>query len=245
MPLKPHHFRADDEDHDGNEWLTTFADMSMLLLTFFILLFALSSLDVQRFGDFSDAMRQSLGTEGAGRSGGPPPAVSDSEALLDAVRLQQELIARQRQTFMAMRTYLNQKNLDGKVSALFDDGVITLRLPGDVLFESGQVELKPEAKEILAEIKDLLIKQNDQTINIKGYTDDLPPAPGGRFRDNWEISSLRAVNVLRYMLGAGIEANRMTSTGLADMNPLFPNITEENRAMNRRVEFVLEQRVGQ
>ncbi len=245
MPLKPDQYRSDEENDNGSaEWMTTFADMSMLLLTFFILLFALSSLDTQRFGDFSEAMRESLGSAGAAQGGGPPLA-SDADATLDAVRLQRELIERQQRVFMALRTVLNQKSLEGKISALFDNGIITLRVPSDVMFDSGQVEIRPEALPLLDTVRDVLVKQNDQFINIKGFTDELPPGPDSRFRDNWEISSLRAVNVLRYMLGSGIEAKRMTATGLADMYPLFPNTTDENRAMNRRVEFVLEQRVGQ
>lgn len=235
----------DDEELPSGQWLVTFADMSLLLLSFFILLFSLSSLDTRRFGEFSETMRENLGTQSVkeGAGGSVPQAVDDA-ATLDAARLQRELIERQRRVFDSMRTYLNAKSVDGKIGAIFDNGVITLRLPADVMFESGQVGLTPAALEVLPVVRDMLIKQNDQTINIKGYTDDQPPVAGSRFKDNWEISSLRAVSVLRYMLGSGIEANRLTATGLADMNPLFPNTTEENRATNRRVEFVLEQRVG-
>ena len=247
MPDRFNDYLRDDDEEEipTGQWLITFADMSLLMLTFFILLFSLSSMDTQRFGEISEAMRENLGTrsvkEGAG---GEIPQAVDDQATLDAARLQRELIERQSRVFDSMRTYLNQKSMDGKVGAIFDNGVITLRLPGDVMFESGQVELTEEAKKVLPVVRDMLIKQNDQTINIKGYTDDQPPPPGSRFKDNWEISSLRAVAVLRYMLTSGIEENRLTATGLADMNPLFPNTSEENRATNRRVEFVLEQRIG-
>lgn len=246
MAMTPEDYLEDCEEDEipGTQWLITFADMSLLLLTFFILLFSLSSMDTQRFGEFSDAIRQNLGTQSVKDKPGKTADAVDDQATLDAARLQRELIERQQRSFDAMRTYLNQKNLDGKVGAVFDNGVITLRLPGDVMFAPGQVELSEEAKKILPDIVEMLIKQSGQTVNIRGYTDDQPPPPGSRFKDNWEISSLRAVTVLRYMLGAGIEAKRLTATGLADMNPIFPNTTEENRATNRRVEFVLEQRVG-
>lgn len=249
MPARFNDYLRDDDEEEtsAGQWLITFADMSLLMLTFFILLFSLSSMDTQRFGEISEAMRENLGTQsvkgGSGGGGEISPAVDD-QATLDAARLQRELIERQRRVFDSMRTYLNQKNVDAKIGAIFDNGVITLRLPGDVMFEPGRVELTGEAKKVLPVIRDMLIKQNDQTINIKGYTDDRLPPPGGRFKDNWEISSLRAVAVLRYMLDSGIEENRLTATGLADMNPLLPNTSEENRATNRRVEFVLEQRVG-
>ncbi len=246
MTMRPEDYLEDydEEELPTGQWLITFADMSLLLLAFFILLFSLSSLDTQRFGEFSDAIRQNLGTQSVKDKSGKAAEAVDDEATLDAVRLQRELVERQQKAFDSMRTYLNQKNLEGKVGAVFDNGVITLRLPGDVVFKPGEIELTDEAKKILPDIREMLTKQSGQTINIRGYTDDLPPPPGSRFKDNWEISSLRAVTVLRYMLGAGIEAKRLTATGLADMYPLFPNTTEENRATNRRVEFVLEQRVG-
>ena len=239
------YLQDEEEKSTSGQWLVTFADMSLLMLTFFILLFSLSSMDTRRFGELSEAMREHLGTESVkeGAAGSLPDSMDDAVAL-DAARLQRELIERQRRVYDSMRTYLNQKNMDGKIGAVFDNGVITLRLPTDVMFESGQVTLTEAAKTALATVRDVLIKQNNQTINIKGYTDDHPPPPSSRFKDNWEISSLRAITVLRYMLDSGIEASRLTATGLADMNPLFPNTTEENRATNRRVEFVLEQKAG-
>ena len=239
------YLKDDEEELPAGQWLITFADMSLLMLTFFILLFSLSSLDSRRFGELSEAMRENLGTQSAreGASGSLPEAV-DNAVSLDAARLQLELIERQRRVYDSMRTYLNQKNLENKVGAVFDNGVITLRLPADLMFERGETALTPAAMDLLPAIRDMLIKQNTQVINIKGYTDDQAPPPGSRFKDNWEISSLRAITVLRYMLGEGIEAKRLTATGLADMNPLFPNTTDKNRATNRRVEFVLEQRVG-
>jgi len=84
----------------------------------------------------------------------------------------------------------------------------------------------------------------DQRISIRGFTDDVPPSRNSRFKDNWEISSLRAVYVLRYLMQLGIEQNRLTATGLADLEPLYPNNSSENRARNRRVEIVLEKQVG-
>ena len=117
-----------------------------------------------------------------------------------------------------------------------------LRLPSEVLFAPGSAELTAQGREAVATLKNFFIKNADQTINIKGYTDDVPPR--GRYADNWELSSMRAVNVLRYLLDLGLSAERMTATGLSDLEPLYPNTTPENRAKNRRVEFVLEKSVG-
>lgn len=115
-----------------------------------------------------------------------------------------------------------------------------MRLPSDLLFEPGSVELSEAAKVQLNTIADLLIKNKDQDINIKGYTDNVEPV-AGRFKDSWEIF-LRAVNVLRYLMSIGIESSRLTATGLSSLNPLYPNDSEENRAKNRRIEFELERK---
>ncbi|MFQ5717156.1 MAG: flagellar motor protein MotB [Nitrospinales bacterium] len=76
-------------------------------------------------------------------------------------------------------------------------------------------------------------------MNIQGHTDDVPVATE-RFPTNWELSAARATAVLRFFIDKGIEPKRLTATGYADIFPLFSNDTEQGRAQNRRVEFVLE-----
>jgi chemotaxis protein MotB len=130
------------------------------------------------------------------------------------------------------------------VGAHFDKGIITLRVPSDVMFAPGQVELTTQGVAVLRDLKDLLIKHADQRINIRGFTDDVRPSGNSRFKDNWEISAMRSVNVLRVLMSLGMEPTRLTATGLADLEPLFPNNSTENRARNRRIEITLEKRVG-
>ena len=96
---------------------------------------------------------------------------------------------------------------------------------------------------MLRSLLNIFMQERDQTINIKGYTDNSPVPPGKRYKDNWELSALRAVNVLRWFVDAGVPIVRLTATGMGDLNPLFPNDTPENQARNRRVEFSLERQV--
>lgn len=231
-----------DEKETYDEWITTFADIALLLLVFFILLFSMSNIDEIRFTDSFTSVRQALGAK---ESELTSTAVRrDDAAILETVRLQQQLIEAQRKVYSDVRTYLNRKGLEGVIGAVFDEGKITLRVPGDVLFESGRAELSPEGLAVMDTLREVFIQGKDQSINIRGYTDDVPPRSGSRFNDNWELSALRAVNVLRYFVREGIEPERMSATGLADLNPIFPNNSPENRAKNRRVEFVLEKEVG-
>lgn len=234
-------FPEEEEEQPSTEWMTTLSDVSMLLLAFFVLLFSMSSIDKKRFTDSFDTVRMVFG--GKDRELMTSSVHTEEGALLETVRLQRELIEAQRKTYNDMRTYLSVNGVEGIVGAVFDEGVITLRVPSEVLFDRGAVELSAEGQKVLATLRDIFLRKREQTINIRGFTDDTQPAASGRFKDNWEVSSMRAVNVLRFFLGAGIEPVRLTATGLGELDPLFPNTSEENRARNRRVEFVLERRV--
>ena len=232
---------AEDDDEDSiYVWLITFADLFTLLLGFFVLLFSMSQVDAKRFTDSFSSVQQALGVKGGPKT---VRATAEQGGIMDAVALQRQLVEAQRKAFVDVRTFLNKKGVEGVIGGIFDQGIITLDVAAGALFEKDKVELTPGGEKTLLVLKDLFIQHNDQRINIKGYTDDQPPAPGGRFKDNWEISAMRAVNVLRFFLKNGIEESRFTATGLADMDPRYPNTSDENRSKNRRVEFSLEKRI--
>lgn len=233
---------AELEREEPKEWLMTFADLSLLLLVFFILLFSMSTLDPVKFTDSFTSVKRALGEESKELM--TARVKSEEAAILDSIKMQKQLIESQKKIFSDVKTFLNRKGVEGVIGAVFDEGKITLRIPGEALYPSGRVQLTEDGKTVIRQVKDYLSKAPDQQINIRGFTDDVPPSRNSRFEDNWEISSLRAVNVLRYLMQLGIEPERMTATGLADLEPLFPNNSPENRARNRRVELVLEKQVG-
>lgn len=233
----------EEEEEGGQEWLTTFADLSMLLLVFFVLLYSMSTLDTEKFSETFSSVTQALQGEMNKIS---TSRITHEEAgvLIDQALMRRQIIESQRKVFAEVKTLQTKKGVEGLVSANFEDGVITIRVPGDVLFQSGRVKLTPQGIEAVTALKDFFIKHKDQNIKIIGYTDNIRPSKNSRFRDNWEISALRAVNVLRELLKMGLESTRLTATGLAYLNPIFPNTSDEYRAKNRRVEFVLEKRVS-
>ena len=140
-------------------------------------------------------------------------------------------------------TFALGKNVEGEVGAVLDEGTITLTIGDSLLFAPGSEELSPEADEQLKTVLDVIESNREMTVNIKGYTDDSAIPEGARFKNNWELSALRAVNVLRWLVEHGIDPLRVTATGMGDLNPRFPNDSPENRAKNRRVEFCLERQV--
>ena len=233
----------DDDEEEGNEWLTTFADLSMLLLVFFVLLYSMSTLDTQKFSDTFSSVTQALQGK-MDKISTRKITREEAGVLIDQAMMRRQIIESQRKVFAEVKTLQTKKGVEGLVSANFEDGVITIRVPGDVMFQSGQITLTPKGIGLVNSLKDFFIQHKDQNIKIIGYTDNVRPGKGSRFLDNWEISALRAVNVLRELLNMGLESTRLTATGLAYLNPLYPNTSEEYRSKNRRVEFVLEKRVS-
>ncbi len=235
--------QSDDDDvEEGEGWLATFADISMLLLVFFILLFSLSTIEQSKFLATVGSIKGALGGEKSSLAQDKP--VGTQGAQHQDVKMRKELIEAQTQTFNEIKSFLVKNGMEGQVSAVLDEGTITLRLPAKVLFAQGSSELSAESEQVLNILKDIFVQRREQTVDIRGYTDDSVITPNSRFKDAWELSALRAVNVLRYLLSKGVDAERMTATGLGALNPLFPNNNEANRAKNRRVEFSLKRDVS-
>ncbi len=218
--------------------LFTHAGLCMLLLVFFVMLFALSGIDATRFEESFGAVRSAMGGDA-----GDMPRVQARDAEDARDKLRRQLLEAQTRSCNAVRSFVAQNGLEDVVGVTQEEGGIILRLPVDLLFASGSDAVLPEGLKTLQPLKDIFVMQREQNINIRCFTDDTPPSAGERFRDNWELSSLRAVHILRHLLAQGIEPGRLTATGFGGLEPLFPNTTEENRAGNRRVEFVLERRM--
>ncbi len=115
---------------------------------------------------------------------------------------------------------------------------LMIRLPEKVLFASGSSELAEEGKKVVGRIAGVL-QHFSQRVRIEGYTDDVPVSHSP-YRSNWELSSARAISVMREMVdGHGLAASRFTVAGMGEYKPLVDNSNEENRARNRRVEIVI------
>jgi flagellar motor protein MotB len=126
---------------------------------------------------------------------------------------------------------------EGRVTLV--DGKIGIR--GSVLFDLSSAELRPEGLELiksLAEPLRVYLEAHDEAIMVSGFTDSSPlvPRPSG-IKDNWELSSQRALTVTRALMAAGLPAEALFAAGFGDTHPVAPNDTAENRAKNRRVEI--------
>ncbi|KHK03257.1 OmpA/MotB family protein [Desulfovibrio sp. TomC] len=233
-----------EESGPSHHWLISLADMSMLLMSFFILLFSMSSVDSKKFSESVSSVKSALGGKDSGATMAPISS-GDMNVLVEQAKIKQRIIGEQRRVYDQFRSFVSSKGLEGVVAATLEAGKITVNFPAGVLFPKDGVDLTDEGKARIRTMFEFLIKTSGERINIRGFTDDAPPGGGSRFRDNWEISSLRAVAVLRYLVSLGMAPNRLTATGLADLEPLYPNDTPDHRARNQRVEFVLERWIGE
>jgi chemotaxis protein MotB len=128
---------------------------------------------------------------------------------------------------------------------------MTIQLPGDVLFDSGRVDLKKDGKDILVKVADVIRNDKDliaRSFQVAGHTDNTPLV-GGVFRDNWGLSVMRAREVLTFLIaptsekagtgGGGLPPDHWSAAGYGETDPVIPNDTPQNKQKNRRVELVV------
>lgn len=152
----------------------------------------------------------------------PPMGLSDSsERDMETVRNQ-------------LSSALAELNLDYEET---EEG-LRIRLPETILFTSGSADLQAQGKQVVGTVAGVL-KRFEHKVRIEGYTDDVPISRSS-YQSNWELSSARAISVMREMVDAhSLPASRFTVAGLGEYKPLVDNSNAENRAKNRRVEIVI------
>lgn len=208
-------------------WMVTFSDMVTLLLTFFVLLLSMANMDQVKFNQASDSLAGAFGVLGSSdKTEVAPPKVTTFSPVNDDFTAQ---------VYRRLRTKLRELKLNQKIKLAKDRGAVVLRVDDAILFESNQSRLQAEAEPILRKVAEL-IRPLPLNVKIEGHTDDR-----GNEMANWDLSVARSIAVLRFMAANQlIPLTRMSATGYGSQKPLFPNASEEERALNRRVEFVLE-----
>ena len=117
-------------------------------------------------------------------------------------------------------------------------GLVVRVLTDNLLFDSGSATLQPGADQLLNEVAQLLNLDPTHPITVEGHTDNQPIATA-QFPSNWELSTARATNVVRFLISRGVNRYRLGAVGYADLHPIASNATAAGRAHNRRVEIVL------
>lgn len=157
-------------------------------------------------------------------------------------REKEEEIAKLKGTYEELVEDLKGEIEKGEIKVTQIRNKLKVNLVEKVLFNSGRAEVNTQGKEILKKVGDILKGVEDKDIRIEGYTDNIPigGALKKRFPSNWELSTERATNVLRFLQEeSGVEGSRLSGVGFGEFRPIASNETPEGRAENRRIEIVL------
>ena len=195
---------------DDTSWLIPYVDVISLLLSFLILALAMSKVDQHRFEKVSAAISKHS----------PPPSLDLLKEKIDGV--------------------IASQGLSDQVKTVVDDSGLKMELKNALLFESGQADITPTGRSAINRVAKLLPSIDSRyQIAIEGHTDDVP-IHTGRFDTNWELSSARAINVLKLFTASGIDPQHLSAQGYADTRPATPiqgdtTAQARARAENRRV----------
>jgi len=174
--------------------------------------------------------------------------LAEQKAALDKLRKDKEQLEQIRRRFELLKQKLDSLTKLG-LSVIVRKNRMTIQLPGDVLFDSGRVDLKKDGKDILLKVAEVVRNDKDlnaRTFQVAGHTDNKPLA-GGPYKDNWGLSVMRAREVLNFLVtptgekagGGGLPPDHWSAAGYGDTDPVAANDSPENMQKNRRVELVV------
>lgn len=154
---------------------------------------------------------------------------------------QQTEEARKRQAELDRLTARFRQMVDsGDLSVKIRRGQMVVQLPSAVLFRSGKADLSKRGKKTLTGVAKILRSLPRRKFTVAGHTDNRPLGKGDDFANNWELSSARAVQVTRHLIGAGVAPRNLVAAGYGQYAPIASNRTRRGRQLNRRIEIILE-----
>ena len=174
-----------------------------------------------------------------GERGQLAQGLADAKARLEALRRQELAAEEQAKTFQDLLAKLRSMIDSGQLKVAIRKGRMIIALPNDVLFDSGKVKIKPDGRTALAKVAQVLSSINDREFLVAGDTDNVP-IHTEQFPSNWELSTQRAIEVVEFLISNGMKPDKLGATGYGEFDPVVPNDSAEHRALNRRIEIVLQ-----
>ncbi|MBI5643122.1 MAG: OmpA family protein [Deltaproteobacteria bacterium] len=224
------------EEHENHErWLVSYADFITLLFAFFTSMYAMSTVNEGKFRILSEALAISFN-----------PSLYTSTKMNEGPRFVKEQRPSIASEFNEMYTGSYQKiqnalkdlEKDKKLTFVMDGQKIIIRISESMLFEPASDVLLEEALPALAEIS-AVVKDMPNFIRIEGHTDNIP-VNTERFPSNWDLSSARAIKILKYLVEEGnLDPRRLSAVGHGEFRPLDSNDTPAGRIKNRRVDLMI------
>ncbi len=259
--------KPDEPPKGAPAWQTTFSDLMNLLLCFFVLLFSMSTVDEVKQEKVVASFNQMFSVfEGGAQAIGDGMLISNgvsqlneldefinstgkmddgemiSEDVAESVAEAQEAMEEAQmeeseKLAEKIQEALDEKDMADEVDVTFTAQFVQLTLKGALLFDSGSVLLKEEARPVLDQVGLILERYAEGTIEIEGHTDNVPMS-GAKYSNNDELSSGRALSVFNYILSiTNLDPANIKHAGRGEYLPVADNATPEGRAKNRRVEI--------
>ncbi|MBW1938168.1 MAG: OmpA family protein [Deltaproteobacteria bacterium] len=217
-----------DSEEKGGKWLSTFNDMVTLLLTFFVLVLSMSKLDVAKVKEAVYSINDSLGMLSSVEMIG----IKAFEPFIIPIKSRFSNFSEKK------RELAEHINKIGNMDARVIEGGVSIILKEKLFFKTGMSKIEEKNYPFLKNLSSILQKTDCQ-IRVEGHTDDVS-IENKRFPSNWELSVARAVNVVKYFISKGnISPKRLSAAGYGDSKPLYPNVSDHNRELNRRVGIIL------
>ena len=242
----------EDDLHNKERWLISYADFITLLFAFFVVMYSVSSVNEGKYKVLSETLsgvfnvpQRSVQPVPVGEQPVltparpyedvilPPVAEAPRAPTLDAEGRTEALRAMADQLAMEFDELISQ----GVVSLESSEQWLELNLPNSMLFSSGDAEPHYDAFQVVEKIATVL-RDRDNAVKVEGFTDDRPIRTS-RFPSNWELSSARASAVARMLMMEGVEPERLAAVGYGQYQPVARNDTEEGRRRNRRVVLLI------
>jgi chemotaxis protein MotB len=215
--------------HGAAPWLLTYSDMVTLLLCFFVMMMAFSTISQEKFYLMMTSIQSAFGILDKGKALDPAEMLGGGSYL--ELKRFEELAVR-------LSDYISLHQMEGKVRVSMDEKGLTIRFLDGVLFDVGKADLKEGVRAILDNIAALLIDIPNH-ICVEGHTDSMP-INTEKFPSNWELSTARASMVIRYFIeNFDIDPMRLSAAGYGEYRPVASNDTPEGRSLNRRVDIVI------
>jgi chemotaxis protein MotB len=242
----------DDDDESPDRWLVSYADFITLLFAFFVVMYAISSVNQSKYSDLSSSMGTAFTGENPlaaqrniKHSPGENNKIKGQQSSLirplPLTYLYNEKMRHERESMTNMGIDLSNMLAplisEGKIRVSQNNRGIRIDIHDSLLFSPGSAELAAAATGILGEIA-TQIKDNQRLIQVEGHTDNTPIHNAAYF-SNWELSAVRASSVVRMLSDLGIAENRLSALGFGSAQPLSENDTPIGRAKNRRVSIMI------
>ncbi|MGP1907120.1 flagellar motor protein MotB [Metabacillus sp. JX24] len=236
-----------EEEHVDESWLLPYADLLTLLLALFIVLFAMSSVDAQKFQMLARAFNSTF-TGGTGVLEYPSPVPDgDMEQLddkkeekADQEEAQKELEQQKLKKIQEkVNAYIKTNNLESQLKTTLTDEGLLITILNDIFFDSGESAIRDKDEKLAKEISNLLVMNPPRNIIVSGHTDNVPIS-NADYDSNWHLSVMRAVNFMKLLLENGkLDPRAFSAKGFGEYNPVADNATEAGQQKNRRVEILI------